>query len=151
MVYIGADHRGFRLKEDLKKFIADAGFEVSDIGAAAHDPDDDYPDFAAGVAQKIAEDPETHRGILLCGSGHGVGIAADKFKGVRAALAFNLESAIQSREHDDANVLVLAADWISPEAAREIVIVWLKTPFSGETRHMRRLRKIKEIEERNFK
>ena len=151
MIYLGADHRGFLLKEELKKFLVDSGFEVQDDGAHSFDKDDDYPDFAIAAAKGISADPRKNRGIILCGSGHGAGIVADKFKGLRSALAFNREVAIQSREHDDANVLVFAADWMSAEDAKEIVMVWLKTPFSGEERHVRRLKKIEEVERQNFK
>ena len=151
MVYLAADHRGFLLKEELKKFLVDSGFEVQDAGAHSFDKNDDYPDFAIAAAKGVAADLRKNRGIILCGSGHGAGIVADKFKGLRAALCFNKEVAIQSREHEDANILVFAADWISIEDAKEIVMVWLKTPFSGEERHIRRLKKIAEIENKNFK
>lgn len=151
MIYLAADHRGFLLKEELKKFLIDSGFEVKDAGAFQYDKDDDYVDFAASASERLRGGGEGDRGIFICGSGHGVGIVADKFKGLRSALAFSKEAAIQSREHDDANVLIFAADWVTFEAAREIALIWLKTPFSGEERHARRLRKIKDIERQNFK
>ena len=151
MIYLAADHRGFLLKEELKKFLIDSGFEVKDAGALSYDKADDYVDFSRAAAEEIAKSPERDRGIFLCGSGHGMANVADKFKGLRAALAFNKDVAIQSREHENANVLILASDWLSPEEAKEIVLVWLKTPFSGEERHARRINKIQEIEEQNFK
>ena len=150
MIYLGADHRGFLLKEELKKFLTDSGFEVQDVGAFAYNKDDDYVDFAASAAKELVKAPASDRGIFICGSGHGMAIVADKFKGLRSALAFNRDVAIQSREHEDANVLVLASDWLQIGEAKEIVLVWLKTPFSGEARHERRLGKIREIEENNF-
>lgn len=159
MIYLGADHRGFLLKEELKKFLTDSGLEVQDVGAFEYNKDDDYVDFARIASEKIVEclmqdhrdSPRACRGVFICGSGHGMAIVADKFKGLRSALAFNRDVAIQSREHEDANILVLASDWLSVEEAKEIVLVWLKTPFSGEERHVRRLKKIQEIEEKNFK
>ena len=151
MIYIGADHQGFELKEDLKNFLKSRGQETEDLGALAYDEDDDYVDFARAVAEKVAENPELNKGILICGSGHGVDITANKFRGVRAALAFNSQVAAQSREHDDANVLVLASDWLRAEEAQDIAAVWLGKEFSGEDRHVRRLKKIGEIEKINFK
>ncbi len=146
MLYLAAYHRGYAIKEGLKKYLADAGYEVEDLGAFAYDKDDDYPDFAAAAAQKVAQNPEANRAILLCGSGHGADIVANKFRGVRAALCWNADVARQSREHDNANVLVLPADWVTEEEAQEIVRSWLEVEFSGEERHVRRLRKIEEIE-----
>ena len=151
MIHLAADHRGFLLKEELKKFLSDSGFEVKDTGALSYDKTDDYADFACAAAEEIAKSPERDRGIFICGSGHGMANVADKFKGLRAALAFNKDVAIQSREHENANVLILASDWLSSEEAKEIALVWLRTPFSGEERHVRRLNEIKEIEEKNFK
>lgn len=151
MIYLGTDHRGFKLKEELKKHLIDQGFEMEDLGALEYNKDDDYPDFAAAVAEKVAENPGAHKGILLCGSGHGVDIVANKYEGIRAALCFNRQIAAQSREHEDANVLVLASDWLDPADAKDIVSVWLGKSFSGGERHIRRLNKIREIEEKNFK
>ena len=149
MMYLAADHRGFQLKEAIKKSLIERGVAVEDCGAFSYDAGDDYVDFAA--AAKIAENPVEHKGILFCGSGHGVDIVANKFRGIRAALCWNAEVAKQSREHEDANVLVLPADWMDEMQAQEIVSVWLGMPFSGEDRHIRRLKKIEEIETRNFK
>lgn len=151
MIYLAADHRGFKLKEELKQYLIARNFDIEDIGAFSYDKDDDYADFTRIASEKIAENPSAHRGIFLCGSGHGVDIVANKFRGLRAALCFNRQIAAQSREHDDANVLVLAADWLSQEEAKEIVTVWLGKQFSGGERHVRRLKKIGEIEERNFR
>lgn len=147
MIYFAADHRGFELKEALKAHLSARGILFEDVGAAALDPDDDYVDFAAAAAVKIAENPADHKGIFLCGSGHGVDIVANKFKGIRAALCWNADVAKQSREHDEANVLILPADWLTEEQAKEIVNVWLETESSGEERHMRRIAKIRKAEE----
>ncbi|MBI3305400.1 RpiB/LacA/LacB family sugar-phosphate isomerase [Candidatus Parcubacteria bacterium] len=146
IIFLGADHRGFKLKESFKAHLAERRVQVEDLGNAVEDPDDDYVDFAAKVAAKVSENPNEMRGILICGSGHGVDMVANKFKGVKSALVFNEAVARQSREHEDANVLSLPSDWLSEEDAKKIVDIWLATPFSGEERHARRLNKIKEIE-----
>lgn len=150
-LYLAADHRGFELKEALKRFLIAEGYEIEDAGAFAYHRDDDYVDFARIAAEKIAENPELRKGIFLCGSGHGMDMAANKFKGVRAATVFNAHVARQSREHEDANVLVLPADWLDEAAVKDIVSVWLGASFSGEDHHARRLKEIEEIEEKNFK
>ena len=144
IIYLGADHRGFKLKESLKPYLKQAGYETVDLGNDHYDKDDDYPDFAVLVARKISEDPQNARGILICGSGVGVDITANRFKNVRSVLGFSAEQARMSRNDDDTNVLSLAADFLSEEQAGEIVEAWLKTAFSGEERHRRRVKKIPE-------
>ena len=151
MIYLAADHRGFQLKEAIKKLLSQQGTPCEDMGAFSYDAADDYVDFAAAAAEKIAASPAEHKGIFICGSGHGVDIVANKFKGVRATLAWNPQLAAQSRKHDDANVLILSADWLDDAQAKEIVLVWLGAQFSGEDRHVRRLKKIEEIENKNFR
>lgn len=151
MIYLAADHRGFKLKEELKKYLLEQSFEVEDVGALEYNQGDDYVDFASAAAQKIAENPALHKGIFICGSGHGMDMVANKFKGLRAALGFNDAVAKQSREHEDANVLVLASDWISFGDAQKVVRAFLDTPFSGEERNLRRLEKNFEIEKEQFK
>lgn len=151
MIYLAADHRGFQLKEALKKHLSERGFEAEDLGAFGYDKDDDYVDFAAAASDEIVQNPTEHKGIFVCGSGIGMEVVADKYRGIHAALGMNPEIAKQSREHGNTNVLVLGADYLTEDQAREIVSVWLSTPFSGEERHRRRLRKIEEIESKNFK
>ena len=145
MVYLGADHRGFELKELLKKRLADERYEVTDLGNDHFDPADDYVVFAEKVAEAVAELPD-NRGIVLCGSGAGVDMTANKVDGVRSALAFDLPRAIQAREHEDANILALPADALEEETAWEMVKAFLTTPFSGEERHIRRLKEMEEVE-----
>jgi len=147
MIYIGSDHRGYNLKEKLKIYLTELGFVFDDLGAKELIPDDDYPDYALAVAQKVAEDPENNRGILICGSGIGVDIVANKIKGIRSALCFDVKQAQASRNDDNANILSLSANFISESLAKEIVKIWLETPFSGEENHARRIDKIKKIEE----
>ena len=151
MMYLAADHRGFQLKEAIKRFLVERSLSFEDVGAFSYAEGDDYVDFAGAAAEKIAANPLEHKGIFLCGSGHGVDMVANKFRGIRAALCWNKEVARQSREHEDANALVLPTDWIDEQAAKNIVAIWLNTPFRNEERHVRRLKKIQETERRNFK
>ena len=146
-IFLGADHRGFRLKEQLKATLKTDGYKIEDLGANEYNGNDDYPDYARAVAQKVGEAPEENRGILICGSGSGVDIVANKFKGVRSALAMSPDHAYMARHDDDVNVLAIASDFTDEPAARSIVRSFLTTPFAKlEDRYMRRLRKIEEIE-----
>lgn len=151
MIYLAADHRGFQLKEQLKQALIDQKYPVQDMGALQYDENDDYVDFAKAAIEKIRDNPGLHKGIFICGSGHGMNIVADKYKGIRSAIGYNRYVAVQSRQHEDANVLVLASDWVKEKEASDIVSDWLNAEFAGEERHMRRLAKINEIEKDNFK
>lgn len=150
LIYIGADHRGFKLKESLKKFLNSInGYQVIDLGNDHYDENDDYPDFAERVADKVSGDVlGESRGIVICGSGAGVGIAANKINGARCVTAISPEQAAVAKKDEDTNILALAADFLSEETAKNIVKIWLETSFSGEERHKRRLAKIKEIEQK---
>jgi RpiB/LacA/LacB family sugar-phosphate isomerase len=145
MIYISSDHRGFELKNFLVKSLVSEGVGIADLGPFEIDQDDDYPDYAKLVAEKIQENPE-NMGVLICANGVGISIAANKFKGVRAALSWNTKHAASTRNDDGANVLVLPANYITQEEALEILQTWLSTNFSGEDRHIRRLQKISEFE-----
>lgn len=146
MIFIGADHRGFELKESLKKRLVDEGLEVTDLGAEVLNPTDDYVDFAKKVATAVSENEKSF-GVIICGSGVGVDMAANKFKGIRSSLVQDVIRAKQSREHEDSNVLSLASDILDEETALDIIHTFLNTPFSNEERHIRRLKKMAEIEE----
>lgn len=148
-IIMGADHRGFTLKENLKAWLVKEGYEVVDGGNMVHDPDDDYPDYVSSVARNIQKSPEDTRGILICGSGVGVDIAANKFASVRSVLARNSEQSKEAREHENVNVLSLSADHTSEDEAKSIVKNFLTTPFSHVERHIRRLKKIEDIEREN--
>ncbi|MBI4127769.1 MAG: RpiB/LacA/LacB family sugar-phosphate isomerase [Parcubacteria group bacterium] len=148
-VYFGADHRGFHLKEKLKAFLSGKGYEVIDLGNDRLEPGDDYTAFALKVANAVAEHPREDRGILLCGSGVGVDITANKIDGIRSALVADEARARTSRTDDDTNVLALPADTIEEALAERIAVAWLTTPFSGTERHQRRLKDIEEIEKHN--
>ncbi|HEX6310713.1 MAG TPA: ribose 5-phosphate isomerase B [Acidimicrobiia bacterium] len=139
VIALGADHAGFPLKQALKTWLVTEGHVVLDYGTHATDAVD-YPDFAGPVADAVA-DGSAQRGVLVCGSGVGMAIAANKVAGVRAAVAGEVEAARLGREHNDTNVLALGARVTSPALAREIVTVWLATPFAGG-RHARRVEKL---------
>lgn len=139
VIPIGADHAGFALKEQLKQELAALGYEPLDIGTHSADSTD-YPDYAHPVAQRV-ETGEAARGILLCGTGLGMAYAANRHPGVRAAVAWTPEVARLARAHNDANVLVLPARFVTEAEGREILRAWLTTPFEGG-RHERRVQKI---------
>jgi ribose 5-phosphate isomerase B len=145
IVAIGADHGGFELKQQLKCHLRDWGYQVLDLGTDSVEAVD-YPDFAEAVGNAVARG-DAWLGIVLDSAGIGSSIAANKVPGVRAALCYDRATARNSREHNDANVLTLGAKLLAPEAAREIVAMWLSTPFAGG-RHLRRVDKIRGIEER---
>lgn len=140
-IYIGADHRGFALKEYIKNYLAAEGRAVEDCGDVVHDESDDYPDFAKLVAERVANEAGA-RGILLCGSGNGVAITANKTHGIRAAVAMTEEQARAARSDEDANIIAIAADYTEQDEAREIIEAFLSTPFLDAERHMRRIGKI---------
>ena len=143
-VAIGADHGGFELKAKLIELLRAKGVEVADLGTHSHEPCD-YPPIGYKVASAVAQ-RRFHRGILLCKSGIGIGIAANKVPGVRAAVCGDVFDAERSRAHNDANVLVMGAEKLSIAAAKQIVEVWLSTPFESGGRHERRVRQIAAIE-----
>ena len=145
VVAIGADHGGFELKEQLKAYLRDWGYKFLDLGTDSTAAVD-YPDFAEAVANAVARG-DAWLGVVVDSAGIGSSIAANKVAGARAALCYDRATARNSREHNDANVLSLGAKLISLEAAREILAIWLSTPFAGG-RHQRRVDKIRSIEER---
>lgn len=158
-IFLGSDHAGFELKNILEEMLRVAGHEVEDVGASTLDPLDDYPDFIFPVARAVARDPSA-RGIILGASGQGEAMAANRVKGVRAAVFYGPASASPlslratggqglsfdilklSREHNDANVLSLGAQFLTGEEAQAAVQLWLATPFSGDERHVRRITKL---------
>lgn len=146
MIYIGADHGGYKMKEQLKKFLSKQKLEFKDVGANTLKPHDDYPDYAGKVGKEVSKNPLANLGILVCRSGQGVCIVANKFPGVRAALVWNTKEAEMSRTDDMTNVLCLPSDYIDQRTAEQIVKVWLNTPYSKEARHVRRVKKISSYE-----
>jgi ribose 5-phosphate isomerase B len=148
-VAFAADHAGAALKDELLRRLDGEGLghELVDLGGDGSDPDDDYPDFARRLGSAIS-DGSAERGILICGSGVGASVAANKIRGVRAAVCHDTYSAHQGVEHDDMNVLTLGARVIGPEPAFECCLAFLRASFSGEERHRRRLDKVLAIEAR---
>ena len=134
------------MKEHLKKFIQEMGYAIVDLGNARYDPQDDYPDFARAVAERVSRDQGTSRGIVICGSGIGVAVVANKFAHVRAGFVVIPDQAFDGRNDVDMNILALGTDTTTQEVAEKIVMTWLDTPFSKEARHVRRIEKIAQIE-----
>ena len=145
-ISIGADHAGYDMKCELIDFVESLGHSVHDVGTFEPDKPDDYPDYAKLVAEDL-RNGQADRGILVCGSGVGVSIAANKFKGIRAAMCHDHYSAHQGVEHDDMNVLVLGARIIGPMLAQEAARAFLGAKFSQEERHVRRVNKVKGFED----
>ena len=146
-IYLGADHAGFELKEKIKSFLSEKGFEVEDCGAFTFDKNDDYPDFIAEAAIGVSENPNS-KGVVLGKSGAGECIAANKIKGIRAVLGVSPENVELSRLHNDVNILSLGSMFVSEILAKELVKIFLETKFSNEERHIRRINKIKELEDK---
>lgn len=163
MIYLGSDHGGFDLKEKIKKWLTVWEYAWEDLGNSVYEKEDDYPVFAQKVAQKVAEEEnlpagrqggnqypkpwkDRPKGIITCRSAAGMVIAANKVKGARCATAFDSRSAKHCRQHNDVNILALSGDWLDEYQAKKILKIWLETEFSGEERHVRRLKEIEEYE-----
>ncbi len=144
-IAIASDHAGRELKEDIKEFLISSGYELVDMGTDS-DERVDYPDYGIPVAEKVSKG-EIQKAILICGTGIGMSIVANKFSGVRAALVYDTYTARMAKEHNDANILVIGGRVVGKGLAREMVRVWLESSFQGG-RHSRRLDKIREIEDR---
>lgn len=151
-IFLGTDHAGFELKEEVKKYIQKLGYEVYDKGAFRLDDEDDYPDFISAAAMEVAKNP-LNKGVIFGGSGQGEAIVANKIKGIRAAVfnGDNLEIVKLSRQHNDSNILSVGARFVSKETAFKAVKLWLDTDFSNEPRHKRRLRKIENLENKLYR
>lgn len=140
-IFIGADHNGFDLKAKLMDYLSRGGYAVTDCGDTERHPDDDFPEYAAAVVKAMATDPSYGvRGIMICGSGQGMCMAANRYKGIRAVLGYDQEAARSSRNDDDSNVLCLPARHLDFEKAVGIVETWLLTAFAGAPRFKRRIR-----------
>lgn len=139
-IALGSDHAGFKLKEEIKKYLQEEGHQIKDFGTDSTESCD-YPDFGFSVAKAVAGG-KFERGILVCGTGFGMAVAANRYKKARAVNAYDEASARQSREHGDCNILCLGGRKLSKEQALKILKIWLKTSFSGEERHLRRVKKL---------
>lgn len=164
MIYLATDHAGFELKEKVKEFLKAEGYEVEDCGAYKYDKDDDYPDFISKAAEAVSKDLDS-KGIIFGGSGQAEAMVANKFKGVRCALFYTpavpvraaditgrqssdpFEMIRLTREHNDANMLSLGVRFLTDEDTLKVVKQWLEAPFPGDERHVRRIEKIKKLEE----
>ena len=150
MIYLGADHRGFELKEKIAKWLFEMGYAFQDFGAEKFDSQDDYPRYAERVASVVGSgEVKNAKGILICGSGVGVEVVANKFDGVRAAIGKSVLQVKAGRNDDDVNILVLAADFTSEKDAKAMLISFLETKYSGLARFEKRLSEIEKIEENN--
>ena len=165
MVYLATDHAGFELKEKIKEFLKGEGFEIEDCGAFEFDKNDDYPDFISKAAEAVSKDPQNSKAIIFGGSGQAEMMTANKYKGVRAALFYSpaipagaadaagrmsdnpYEIIRLTREHNNANILSLGVRFLTEGQAKQAVKMWLKEPFPGDERHVRRIEKIQKIEE----
>ncbi|MDX6499435.1 MAG: ribose 5-phosphate isomerase [Blastocatellia bacterium] len=147
IIAIGADHAGYDLKQNVADYLRASGHSVIDLGADNSTTPDDYPDYSEAVGLAVLE-KRCERGIVICGSGVGASVAANKLPGIRAAMCHDTYSAHQGVEHDDMNVLVLGSRVIGTELARELVRAFIGAEFSGEERHKRRLAKVKLLEDR---
>jgi ribose 5-phosphate isomerase B len=143
-IFLASDHAGYQLKEKLEAHLVKSGYDVEDIGNKELDPDDDYPQFAYAATTKVLGS-DNARAILVCGSGQGMCIAANRVRGIRASLCWDEASARETRNDNDSNVLCVPARALETEEAFKMIDTWLKTAFSGAPRHMRRLREIEEL------
>lgn len=146
-IYLGADHGGFKLKEEVKGCLAKLGISYEDMGNSVYDPKDDFVDFGVKVAQKVQKG--LGKGVLFCRSG-GMALVANKFKGVEAVEVWNTETARHAKEHRDANVLGIPADYVKKKLVCDMIKVWLEAKVRPEEKYQRRINKIKQVEERNF-
>lgn len=147
-IFLASDHGGFYLKEEIKKHLSDKGYGVHDMGNIKFESKDDYPDFIFPLAQKVANEKNAY-GIVFGRSGIGEAIVANKVKKIRAALCLNEKMAKKAREHNDANILSIGADYINPKTAKKITDVFIETKFSKAARHIRRVKKIEKIEKKS--
>ncbi len=144
-IFIGADHRGYQLKDKITTYIQDKNIRVEDLGNYVYDPDDDYPDYSQKVAQAVLQNPKDHLGIVICGSGAGVSIAANRYKGIYSVVGINTQHVTDSRRDDHINVLALAANFTTEEQAQEMVDAYLETHPAHKEKYTRRLKKVDSV------
>ncbi|OGK12831.1 hypothetical protein A3C98_00205 [Candidatus Roizmanbacteria bacterium RIFCSPHIGHO2_02_FULL_37_15] len=144
-IFIAADHRGFELKNKLIEYIQEKNIRIEDLGAYEYNSVDDYPDFAKKVAEAVLQNPEEFLGIVICGSGVGVSITVNRFKGIRCGLGFKPDQVKHIREHDHINILSLASDYVDDAIAQKLVDSFLSTQPRKEEKYLRRVKKLDEI------
>lgn len=148
-ILIGSDHRGFELKGKVSRLLSSKGYTVHDVGAPSYNPNDDFPVYVEMLCRKVLG--SKGRGILICGSAHGVSIAANKFKGIYASVCWSEQSAIMAKKHENINVLCLPSNFISVALAKRIVNRWLSTPMSKKRRYSKRMKLVRGLEKRNMR
>jgi len=141
-IFIGADHRGFELKNKLMEYLQEKNIRIEDMGNYQYDPLDDYPDFAKKVAQAVLQNPTNFLGVVICGSGVGVAIAANRFKGIRCALGFEIDQVKHARENDHINVISIPSDYVDLEKAKKLIDAFISTQPKMEDKYLRRLKKL---------
>lgn len=141
-IFIGADHRGFDMKNKLMEYLQEKNIRIEDMGNYQYDPLDDFPDFAQKVAQAVLQNPKDFLGIVICGSGVGVAVAANRFKGIFCALGFEIDQVKHARENDHINVLSIPSDYIDLEKAKKMIDVFISTQPKMEEKYLRRLKKL---------
>ncbi len=141
-IFIGADHRGFHLKDLLISYLQEKNIRVEDMGNYSYDPHDDFPQYAQKVSEAVLQNPEEFLGVVICGSGVGVSIAANRYPGVYCALGSNPDQVKSAREHDHINILALPADYISQEDAQKLVDIFLSTQTKNEAKYLRRIQSL---------
>ena len=146
MIFIGADHRGWELKAKINKWLQGRGYEFEDVGAFEYEHDDDYVDFSVLAAQGVARNPVNSRGIVICGSGVGVDVTANKVRGIRCGLGWEEDQVFEARKDDNINMLALAADNVGEEKALRLIEKFLETEFVESDKYLRRIEKIKKYE-----
>lgn len=146
MIYLGADHGGYELKEKVKKWLKEGGHKFKDLGNDHLDSEDDYPDFAAAVAEEISQGKKEDMGILICRSGVGMDVVANRFPGVRCGLACSTQQIRVAKRDDNINCLALPADFVTDEEAQGIIQMFLETLFSAGEKYLRRIKKIEKLE-----
>ena len=144
-IFIAADHRGFELKNKIIEYLHEKNTRIEDLGNYQYDPQDDYPDFARKVAQAVLQNTKEFFGIVICGSGVGVSIVANRFPGIRCAIGFKKEQVIHARENDSVNVLALPSDYIDFEITKELIDVFLQTQPKQEEKYARRIKELDTI------
>jgi len=147
-IFIGADHRGFELKNKIIEYLQEKNIRVEDMGNMEYDPADDYPDPAQKVAQAVLQNPQDFLGIVICGSGVGVSIAANRYRGVRAGLGFDLDQVKHMRKNDQVNVLSLPSDYVDLDKAKQFIDIFLATDPATDEKYLRRSKKLDEFEEK---
>lgn len=144
-IFIGADHRGFELKDKIIDYLHEKNIRIEDLGSYEYQKDDDYPDFAKKVVEAVLQEPEERLGIVICGSGVGVSIVANRYKKIRCGVALNKEQVIHAREKDHINILSLASDYFDFDQATQLINAFIDTPLTLEAKYLRRIKKIDEV------